>query len=96
MNVNWFQFTAENVGAERTIMFSKKGNFRTNISGGNFVITPADNSPYSISVYKFDGRFVASMENVTGKTTIPVRSKGSFVINIKSKWHVEKKKIFVN
>ena len=77
-------------------MIFKKGDFRTAISNGKIVIIPQNNNRYNVSVFRSDGRLVTTRENVAGKMTVPVRSRGAYVINIKSKWFVENKKAFVN
>ena len=95
-NINWFQFSSGIDRVKQNVMIFKKGVFRTAISKGKIVVIPRNNSPYNVSVFRSDGRLVTTRENVVGKMTVPVRSRGSYVVSIKSEEVIENKKIIVN
>jgi hypothetical protein len=62
------------------------------MSNGNIAISPsASRVKFNASVYKPDGRLVTSRNNVNGVITIPVKSKGIYLVNIECNGQVEKK-----
>lgn len=92
VNVNWFQFTEGAVGTISRLSQSGAIKFKTEMLNRNIVIKPSGNHfRFSASVYMPDGKLVTSKSSIAGNVTIPVKSKGIYLVDINCNGHVEKK-----
>lgn len=91
LNLNWLQFTVS-TGERNLVRHPEINRFKAEMSNGNIAISPsASRVKFNASVYKPDGRLVTSRNNVNGVITIPVKSKGIYLVNIECNGQVEKK-----
>ncbi len=67
----------------RSLASTPAAEFKTVLSGGNIVVTPANkDNGYNISVYMLNGPLVASKRGNRGVLAIPVSTKGLYVVDI--------------
>ncbi len=94
-NVNWFQFTSGTVNtdvAPKVIMRNRDFSYNAHITSGNLIISPSnDYQKYSLSIHKLNGQLVSKMSGVTGSVTVPVRSKGTYIVHTNSNGHQSKR-----
>jgi arabinoxylan arabinofuranohydrolase len=72
-------------------------NFKTYISNGKIVVIPPGKYPkFNVSVFMTDGQLITKMDNQSGMTTIPFRSKGVYLVCVKYSGHIEKNLVSFN
>ena len=95
MNINWFHFDSGIVGTKQRAVTVRKGDFKTETRNGAITITPLKHNRYSMSVFGSDGRLITIRDNMVDKVSVPVKSRGIYVIKLSCEGHVETKKVSV-
>lgn len=66
--------------------------FTTEVSDGKIIISPkSDYRNYSVSVHTLDGRAVVKMHDLKGNITIPVRNRGTCLVDVLCDGYSERK-----
>jgi glucuronoarabinoxylan endo-1,4-beta-xylanase len=70
--------------------------FKAGIAKESIIVTPLSaNNAYDISVHMLDGRQIMINNGVKGISSIPVRSRGIYLININCNGHIQRKMVSV-
>ena len=83
VDVDWFRFGRKKVRIAGNRKKTVLNRYLTKFTDEYIVVTSANSTrPFAVSIYTPDGRFVAKRNTITGRTTIPVDSKGVFIIRV--------------
>lgn len=91
-NVNWIQFVKDIVPVQKQLSQSIICRYKTVVSNGNIVVTPEGNHhKFTVSIYSSNGRILTNKEAAGETVSIPVTSKGIYLVSICSNGHIERK-----
>ncbi|MFW5960318.1 MAG: carbohydrate-binding protein, partial [Chitinivibrionales bacterium] len=95
-NLNWFQFISESVATGKRYIKKYSRGYRINMKDGKIdVLSKSNYNRFSVSVFMPNGRLLCRKENTGSGISIPVKSRGIYLIKIRSNGRVEKKRVFV-
>jgi alpha-galactosidase len=94
LNINWFRFTKTVMRvSQRNTSFSF-GNLDAGATKREIVISPSNAAiPYSVSVFTLGGKLVARREAATGRQSIPMATRGIYLLNVECGNKLERKTV---
>ena len=94
IDVDWFRFSRKTVRTERNGAQPVLDRCMTILTDGCITVMAENNSrTFEVSIHAPDGRLVTKRKTVIGRTSIPVESKGVFIVRVTMADVVIKKKI---
>lgn len=71
------------VSGSRQVFSMAEAGFKAELSGGKILVTPVDNNKlYSLSIYRLNGQLIVIKNGNKGISAIPVKTRGTYIINI--------------